>query len=218
MGSRSGCLPLTQPDRLLDERYHARYRTPAHSIRRCSIHLSAKVRILSILVGCVEESPEYGLHNAAFLIERGSVRTAHRKIYLPTYGTFEELRYFSPGKCVRAFDSCSAGLACSSVRISGTCRCRISLPRMGRSSLSGWRQALTRLSGDDARIRNAEINTEQHRAYARLLSSYLVFVTGSDLKMASISGADRRIIGPNGETVAQAKLFEEDMIFGGGRE
>ena len=42
---------------------------------------------------------------AAFLIDRGSISSVHRKIYLPTYGMFEELRYFSPGNRVRAFDS-----------------------------------------------------------------------------------------------------------------
>ncbi len=58
-----------------------------------------------VLAGGVEEGPSYALHNAAFLFDEGNVRTVHRKTYPPTYGMFEELRYFSPGTTVRAFDT-----------------------------------------------------------------------------------------------------------------
>lgn len=59
---------------------------------------------ISAILGCVEESDVYGIHNSAVLIEKGKATTIHRKIYPPTYGMFEELRYFSPGKTVNAFD------------------------------------------------------------------------------------------------------------------
>jgi predicted amidohydrolase len=33
------------------------------------------------------------------------VRHVHRKVYLPTYGMFDEQRYFARGDRIRAFDS-----------------------------------------------------------------------------------------------------------------
>src|SRR5208283_3570890 len=60
---------------------------------------------ISIILGCVEESKEFGIYNSALLFEKGLVTTVHRKIYPPTYGMFEELRYFSPGSTVQAFNS-----------------------------------------------------------------------------------------------------------------
>ncbi|HZY10260.1 MAG TPA: nitrilase-related carbon-nitrogen hydrolase, partial [Bacteroidota bacterium] len=60
---------------------------------------------ISVILGCVEESDVFGIHNSAVLIEKSKATTTHRKIYPPTYGMFEELRYFSPGKTVNAFNS-----------------------------------------------------------------------------------------------------------------
>lgn len=51
----------------------------------------------------MEEGGSFGIYNAAFLFENGTMRVAHRKTYPPTYGMFEEMRYFSRGKaCVRS--------------------------------------------------------------------------------------------------------------------
>uniref|UniRef100_Q3ARN8 Carbon-nitrogen hydrolase family protein n=1 Tax=Chlorobium chlorochromatii (strain CaD3) TaxID=340177 RepID=Q3ARN8_CHLCH len=62
-------------------------------------------RHITIICGGVELSNEYGVYNAAFMFEDGRGETIHRKIYLPTYGMFEELRYFSAGKQIRAITS-----------------------------------------------------------------------------------------------------------------
>ncbi|MFQ5798131.1 MAG: nitrilase-related carbon-nitrogen hydrolase, partial [Bacteroidota bacterium] len=60
---------------------------------------------ISIVAGGVEESENFGLHNAAFFFEDGKLVAVHRKIYPPTYGMFEEMRYFSAGRSVQALDS-----------------------------------------------------------------------------------------------------------------
>src|SRR5204863_9875484 len=62
-------------------------------------------RDISILSGCRAESDRFGLYNAALLCESGKVRSVHRKVYPPTYGMFEESRYFASGSSVRSFDT-----------------------------------------------------------------------------------------------------------------
>ena len=49
------------------------------------------------VVGLVLESPGFQFYNAAVLISDGEVRQIHRKVYLPTYGMFDEQRYLASG-------------------------------------------------------------------------------------------------------------------------
>lgn len=53
--------------------------------------------------------PESGrgdqVFNSAAYFEAGELVHVHRKLYLPTYGTFEERKHFSPGTAMRAFST-----------------------------------------------------------------------------------------------------------------
>jgi predicted amidohydrolase len=62
-------------------------------------------RNITIFCGGIELSDDYGVYNSAFMFEDGTGQSVHRKIYLPTYGMFEELRYFSAGRKVEAITS-----------------------------------------------------------------------------------------------------------------
>ena len=57
--------------------------------------LAAQTRGLSAVVSFVEESGDHRLSIAAALIEDGSIRHVHRKLFLPTYGLFDERRFFA---------------------------------------------------------------------------------------------------------------------------
>lgn len=62
-------------------------------------------RDICIFCGGIELSDDYGVYNSAFMFEDGAGRSVHRKIYLPTYGMFEELRYFSAGRQIETVTS-----------------------------------------------------------------------------------------------------------------
>ena len=62
-------------------------------------------REITVICGGIELSDDYGVYNSAFMFEDGIGKSVHRKIYLPTYGMFEELRYFSAGRQVEAVPS-----------------------------------------------------------------------------------------------------------------
>jgi len=55
-------------------------------------------RDVALLVGVPLREDAGGISNAAVLLEDGEVRGVHRKLYLPTYGMFDEGRYFVPGR------------------------------------------------------------------------------------------------------------------------
>src|ERR1051326_584864 len=170
-------------------------------------------RDISILLGTAEESREFGIHNSALFFEKGRAASAHLKIYPPTYGMFEELRYFSPGKTVRAFDSLLGRL--------GVLICEdlwhVSLPYIlaqdGAQIIIALSASPTRLSGEEEHIQNARVNSEQHRAYARLLSSYVVFCNRVGIEDGVNFWGGSEVVGPDGQVIVQAKLFEEDLVF-----
>ena len=62
-------------------------------------------RRISIVVGFVEVTPDFQFYNSAAWFEDGTLKQLHRKVYLPTYGLFDEQRYLGRGDRFRAFDT-----------------------------------------------------------------------------------------------------------------
>src|SRR5918992_4833414 len=60
---------------------------------------------LSVVVSFVEESDDHRLFIAAALLEDGRICHVHRKLFLPTYGLFDERRFFAHGDMLRAVPS-----------------------------------------------------------------------------------------------------------------
>ncbi len=65
-------------------------------------------REVALLVGLPLRERQGGISNAAVLLEGGEIRGVHRKLYLPTYGMFDEGRYFVPGAHLEPLE-CSLG-------------------------------------------------------------------------------------------------------------
>jgi NAD+ synthase (glutamine-hydrolysing) len=62
-------------------------------------------RDLDIVVGFVEADKRQKYHIASAYLSGGEMVHLHHKVYLPTYGMFDEGRYFAWGNAVRAFDT-----------------------------------------------------------------------------------------------------------------
>jgi predicted amidohydrolase len=60
---------------------------------------------LDIMVGFVHEDRRHKFYIAAAYLSGGRIIHIHNKIYLPTYGMFDEGRFFAPGDSVRAFNT-----------------------------------------------------------------------------------------------------------------
>jgi predicted amidohydrolase len=173
------------------------------------INLSSQV---TIILGAVEEAENFGMYNSAFVFEEGCVTSAHKKVYPPTYGMFEEMRYFSRGSAVRCFNSRHGKL--------GILICEdlwhMSLPYVlaqdGAEIIIGIAASPTRLSGRSAMLPALALNYEHHKTYARLLSSYVVYCNRVGVEDGVNFWGGSHIVGPAGDILAQAKLFDEDLI------
>ena len=174
--------------------------------------LIEKGKTISILAGGIEEGQSFGLYNAALFFEGGNVRSVHRKTYPPTYGMFEENRYFSSGTDVRALDSKHGRfgvLICEDLW-------HLPLPYLLAQDGAGLIITLvaspTRISGKAERPLIATVNAENHRTYARLLSVFIAFCNRVGFEDGVNFWGGSEIVGPDGSCIASAKLFEEDMV------
>lgn len=176
--------------------------------------LKEKSKKITIVCGGIEEDENFGIYNSAFYIEDGAVKFTHKKVYPPDYGMFEEIRYFSRGKEADVHDTKFGKL--------GLLVCEdlwhMSLPLLqalkGAKIIIGIAVSPTRLALNSKSkvLKNYEINSEQHRAYARLLSLYLVFCNRVGYEDGVNFWGGSEIVDPFGTVDKVAKFFDEDLI------
>jgi len=177
--------------------------------------LAGATRGLSAVVSFVEESGDHRLFISAALIEDGEVRHVHRKVHLPTYGMFDERRFFAAGDVLRAVPSrLGAGI--------GLAVCEdfwhLAVPQL--LALDGA-QILVNVSSspgrDLAATNEVGLGTASSwwtlmRAYAQLTTSFVVFCNrvGVDESISFWGGSE--VVGPTGETLFRAPLFDEGLF------
>ncbi|HJP90076.1 MAG TPA: nitrilase-related carbon-nitrogen hydrolase [Candidatus Limnocylindrales bacterium] len=168
----------------------------------------------SAVVSFVEESGDHRLFIAAALLEDGEIRHVHRKVYLPTYGQFDERRFFAPGDTVRATPSrLGVGVGI------GVCEDFWHLQTPQLLALDGA-QILINVSSSPGRdlaasnevgLGTATSWRTLMRTYAQLTTSFVVFVNrvGVDESMTFWGGSE--VIAPSGAPVFSAPFFDDDL-------
>ena len=68
-------------------------------------HLLKASQDLDLVIGFVDEDSRHRFYIASTYLSGGRVLHVHHKVYLPTYGLFDEGRFFAWGDSVRAFDT-----------------------------------------------------------------------------------------------------------------
>lgn len=167
-------------------------------------------RRVAISVGLIEETSTALFYNTAIFLEQGQIRHVHRKIYPPTYGLFDERRYFASGWNVAAFDSAHGRLA---MLICG----------------DAWHLPLAYLAahdGADVLIILAASSYEgltdttpcddawhwMCRSYALSLSCFVVFanLAGKDGEHTFWGGSF--VAGPDGNLVGESQTSDPDLV------
>jgi predicted amidohydrolase len=83
----------------------------------------------------------------------------------------------------------------------------------GAQLIIGIAASPTRLAANYDKFKNYEINSEQHRAFARILSGYIVFSNRVGFEDGINFWGGSEVIDPFGNVIAVAKIFEEDIIY-----
>ncbi|HEX7430770.1 MAG TPA: nitrilase-related carbon-nitrogen hydrolase [Candidatus Limnocylindrales bacterium] len=178
--------------------------------------LAAETAGMSAVVSFVEESSDHRLFISAALMEDGEVRFVHRKLFLPTYGLFDERRFFAAGDRLRAVDSrlgVRLGLA--------VCEDFWHLAVPETLALDGA-QILINVSSspgrDLAALHEVGLGTAASwrnlmRTYAQLTTSFVIFCNrvGVDETISFWGGSE--VIAPSGDAILTAPLFDEGLHF-----
>jgi len=183
------------------------------------LHQTSGAPPLDIAVGFYEMW-RTRLHNSALVATLGGpdagIRHVHRKVFLPTYGVFDEERFVEPGRSVRAFDTHwgrAAVIVCEDawhslvptiaaldgaqlLLIVSASPARGLAPDEGGeerpASLLRWERTIQAIAGE-------------HGIYA-VLAQLVGFEGGKAFPGGSL------VVGPRGDVLARARVFEEDVL------
>jgi len=167
---------------------------------------------IAMVVGFVEEGSGHRFHNAAAYLEGGEVRHIHRKVYLPTYGIFDEQRYLAAGGAVRAFETALGRLAIL------ICE---DMWHPAAAGIAAWDGAEIlicpsaspgRGPGAGQPFQNASTWERVVRAYGDLFTCYVLYANRVGYEDGACFWGGSEVVGPTGETVEKAAYLEEALV------
>jgi NAD+ synthase (glutamine-hydrolysing) len=166
---------------------------------------------MAVIAGFVEEAAGDRFYNSSFLIERGRIAHVHRKVYLPTYGMFDEQRYFAAGNRIRVCETARFGrlgiLVCedfwhlSAVTVMQAEEvdmlvCVANSPARGATG---------------AKVDTAATYERMCKTYAQLLGAVVVLVNRVGFEDGVCFWGGSMAVGPGGDTLAEAPQFDEAL-------
>ncbi|MEK7210976.1 MAG: nitrilase-related carbon-nitrogen hydrolase [Candidatus Binatota bacterium] len=198
--------------------YFLRDMVPNVALRLSSPEISELKKLsrkISFVAGLVEESSDYRFYNAAIYFEGGEIRHVHRKVYLPTYGMFDEQRYFARGDRIRAFDSKFGRIAilvCEDLWHPST----IYLAALdgALAVLCPSASPLRGITDQQAQDDNARYWELLNRAYAETFSLFLIYGNRVGFEDGVGFWGGSELLDPSGQRVVKAKYYDEDFIVG----
>ena len=174
--------------------------------------IAAASRDIDVIAGFVERSKDAKLHIAQGYWSGGALRHVHRKVYLPTYGIFDDGRYFGPGPGFTTFESAigTAGMAiCEDLW-------HLSVPYVyavgGASVIFSPAASPGRGVAEGGDLGTAASCRMMDQFYAQYLTVYIVFANrvGHEDGIAFWGGSE--VVAPDGTVVGRAKEFEEELL------
>ncbi|MEE8109528.1 MAG: nitrilase-related carbon-nitrogen hydrolase [bacterium] len=169
-------------------------------------------RKVSLVVGLVEESPDFFFYNSVLYVEKGEILHVHRKVYLPTYGIFDEERYLSRGTKIRAFDTrfgrmamlvCEDAWHPSAVYVASQAGAQILLlpaSSPGRGVQKGKKLAIS------------DTWESINRVYASLFMQFCVFVNRVGYEDGINFWGGSEVVTPAGKQLLKAPYFKEASL------
>ena len=183
--------------------------------------LAAACEQVDAVVGCVLETDDARFLNAAVLLNRGQVAAMHAKVYLPTYGLFDEQRYLAAGDRLCSVELAlpaadpprpwQAGmLICEDIWHPGAVSL---LARQGMDVLivpSASPGRGVRFGYGLGTARSYDVMT---RTYAQLTTAYVIYCNRVGFEDGVGFWGGSRVVGPDGELVAEPAGSDEALVW-----
>jgi predicted amidohydrolase len=165
-----------------------------------------------IVVGFVDEDPRHRFFISSAYLSGGQVLHIHHKAYLPTYGLFDEGRFFDWGDSIQAFDTRFGRV--------GILICEdfwhVSPPYLlwldGADIFLLCSASPGRGLRSQPVLDSAQWVEDVNRAYASLFTTYVVHSNRVGFEDGLNFWGGSTIYNPNGELIAKAPYFEETLL------
>jgi predicted amidohydrolase len=165
-----------------------------------------------IVVGFVDEDPRHRFFISSAYLSGGKVLHIHHKAYLPTYGLFDEGRFFDWGDSIQAFDTRFGRV--------GILICEdfwhVSPPYLlwldGADIFLLTSASPGRGLSSQPVLGSAQWVEDVNRAYASLFTTFVVHSNRVGFEDGLNFWGGSTIYNPNGELIAKAPYFEETLL------
>jgi len=173
--------------------------------------LLEKSRDIDLMVGFVHEDRRHRFYIASAYLSEGKILHIHNKVYLPTYGMFDEGRFFAWGDSARAFDTRFGRV--------GMLICEdfwhASLPYLlwldGADILLFASASPGRGLNQNPRLSSSEWVEHTNRAYAGLFTIFVAHANRVGYEDGLNFWGGSTIFNPDGDLVVRAPDFETDL-------
>jgi predicted amidohydrolase len=174
---------------------------------------------IDVVAGCILESDDHRFFNASVYLSAGEVAHVHRKVYLPTYGLFDESRYLASGNRFRSF---AADLPSAHPRRAwrvGLLICEdmwhpssaYLLARDGVDMIICPSASPGRGVGPGAELGTATSYDVMTRTYAQLYTAYVVYCNRVGYEDGINFWGGSRVVDPEGRVMGDAAGRDEAM-------
>ena len=170
-------------------------------------------RTISFIAGLVEESADFRFYNAALYLSGGDIQHVHRKVYLPTYGMFDEQRYYARGDRIRSFETPSgrvAILVCEDLWHPSTAY--IVALDQALMIICPSSSPLRGIADDKEQDENARYWESINRAYAETFGVFVIYANRVGFEDGVGFWGGSEIIDPFGQCLAKGQYYEEDFV------
>jgi len=179
------------------------------NLQRASLDASRRI---DIVFGFVHEDMRQRFYIAEAYLSNGEVVHLHHKIYLPTYGMFDEGRYFDQGEQVRAFDTQFGRvgmLICEDFWHSSP---PYLLWMDGADVLIFSSSSPSRGLDGGEKLGDTRWVELVNQAYASLYTNYVIHVNRVGYEDGKNFWGGSSIVDPNGTFLARGEYFDEKLI------
>jgi predicted amidohydrolase len=174
--------------------------------------LLAASRGLDLVISFVERGTRQQRHISAAYLSRGEIVHLHRKVYLPTYGLFQDGRFFEPGHSFRAFDTRFGRLGLLICEDFWHLTGPYLLWQDGADLLLLVSASPGRGLSDDGRLRSARQVETIIQAYASLLTVFVAQTNRVGFEDGLCYWGGASVLAPDGQRLAQGPDFEEGLV------
>lgn len=169
-------------------------------------------RGFSTVFGFIEEKERGLFYNSAAFISDQELRHIHRKVFLPTYGMFEECKFYAQGKNVRTFGSPfgkTAMLICYDFLHLGACYLAFA---GGAEFIIAISAAPGRGMDEEKRWGSCAMWELMGEALSRFSTSFVVYCNRVGFEEGISFAGGSFVYGPGGALIAKAAYSERDFL------